>query len=408
MHVLIIGAGLGGLTLAQTLRKQGISYEVFERDEDQNGRFQGWAIALHTIIDEFLSALPADMPDLKESTDHLAPLDLRHQFAYYYGGRDGCFGLEDSPETPFIRAERSRLRKWLLTNIPVQWGKALTDIKQDDEGVSLFFKNGTTARGDIVVGADGAHSVARQHLLQKPSKEQLQLVPLMAIVGELDLSGEAFKRQLELGHSAYNLINPELGFIGFVGLHYVYPDAQSGRFYWMFMQPDSENITDSKHWLQTSSQQEKLDHVLNTVSGLSPKLREIFELTPADGVRKEPHIWRDLELDSLPSSRVALLGDAAHAMTPSRGEGAFHAFIDAMKLSKTITHLQADNKFKDIEAVKTAVSEYHSEMLRRGTAAVRASRSSYQDAKKRAETGEHFTSGMKPLSIEPVVLMTKA
>jgi len=48
MHVLIVGAGLGGLTLAQTLRKKGISYEIFERDVDNNGRFQGWAIALHT------------------------------------------------------------------------------------------------------------------------------------------------------------------------------------------------------------------------------------------------------------------------------------------------------------------------------------------------------------------------
>lgn len=252
------------------------------------------------------------------------------------------------------------------------------------------------------------NNLARQHLLQRPSKEQLQLVPLMAIVGELTLSGEAFKRQLELGHSAYNLINPELGFIGFVGLHYVLPDAQSGRFYWMFMQPDSNDITDAKHWLQASSQQEKLDHVRKTVAGLQPKLREIFELTPAEGVRKEPHIWRDLELDSLPSSRVVLLGDAAHAMTPSRGEGAFHAFIDAMRLSTTLVQLEADAKFRDIGAVKAAVAEYHTEMLRRGTAAVRASRSSYQEAKKRAETGEHFTTGMKPLSIEPVVLVAKA
>ncbi|KAF2678708.1 FAD/NAD(P)-binding domain-containing protein [Lentithecium fluviatile CBS 122367] len=407
MHVLIIGAGLGGLTLAQTLRKQGISFEVFERDEDENGRFQGWAIALHTIIDEFLAALPSDMPDLKQSTDHLAPLNLRHQFAYYYGGREGCYGLEDSPETPFIRAERSRLRKWLLTDITVNWGKALTDITQDDEGVSVTFKDGTTARGDIAVGADGVYSPARQHLLQRPSTDLLHLVPLMAIVGELDLSGDAFKRQLGLGHSAYNLINPELGFIGFVGLHYVFPDGQGGRFYWMFMQPDTEDITDAKHWLQTSSQQEKLDHVRKTVRGLPLKLREIFELTPPEGVRKEPHIWRDLELDTLPSSRVALLGDAAHAMTPSRGEGAFHAFIDAMKLSKTIAGLQADAKYKDINAVKAAVGEYHTEMLRRGTAAVRASRSSYQEAKKRAETGEHFTSGMKPLSIEPIVLAAR-
>ncbi len=48
MHVLIAGAGLGGLTLAQNLRKRGISYEIFERDEHKDARFQGWAIALHT------------------------------------------------------------------------------------------------------------------------------------------------------------------------------------------------------------------------------------------------------------------------------------------------------------------------------------------------------------------------
>ncbi len=48
MHVLIVGAGLGGLTLAQNLRKQGISFEIFERDPSKDSRFQGWAIALHT------------------------------------------------------------------------------------------------------------------------------------------------------------------------------------------------------------------------------------------------------------------------------------------------------------------------------------------------------------------------
>lgn len=48
MHVLIIGAGIGGLSLAQTLRKQKLSFEVFERDENADARFQGWAIALHS------------------------------------------------------------------------------------------------------------------------------------------------------------------------------------------------------------------------------------------------------------------------------------------------------------------------------------------------------------------------
>jgi len=44
--VLIIGAGPGGLALAQILRKHGVEYEIFERDESQRGRKQGWAVAL--------------------------------------------------------------------------------------------------------------------------------------------------------------------------------------------------------------------------------------------------------------------------------------------------------------------------------------------------------------------------
>jgi len=46
-HVLIIGAGIGGLTLAQCLRKQGVSFEVFERDASPDARGQGWAIGLY-------------------------------------------------------------------------------------------------------------------------------------------------------------------------------------------------------------------------------------------------------------------------------------------------------------------------------------------------------------------------
>ena len=49
MYVLTAGGGLGGLTLAQTLRKQGVSFEIFERDTGKDSRFQGWAIAVATV-----------------------------------------------------------------------------------------------------------------------------------------------------------------------------------------------------------------------------------------------------------------------------------------------------------------------------------------------------------------------
>ena len=48
---------MGGLTLAQSLRKQGISFEIFERDVDRHARFQGWAIALHTYESTHLTSI---------------------------------------------------------------------------------------------------------------------------------------------------------------------------------------------------------------------------------------------------------------------------------------------------------------------------------------------------------------
>ena len=77
---------------------------------------------------------------------------------------------------------------------------------------------------------------------------------------------------------------------------------------------------------------------------MPPNMREIFESTPAEGIRKQPHIWRDLELASLPAGRVVLVGDAAHAMTPFRGEGGYHAFIDSLNLAKILSRPDFDVK----------------------------------------------------------------
>ncbi|KAJ4419209.1 hypothetical protein N0V82_005116 [Gnomoniopsis sp. IMI 355080] len=297
-----------------------------------------------------------------------------------------------------IRSERSKLRDWLLTRIPVQWNKKVLRVEQDDAAARVFFDDGSVATGDLIIGADGASSQVRESLLQTSNNKLLNTVPLSAIVGEVTLSGDAFKRQLSLGHSAYNLINPELGFIGFVGLHHTMPEGTSGRFYWMFMQPD-EDITKPDHWLQVASQQEKLDHVLKTVAPLASELREIFELTPTEGVRQDLHVWKDFELANIPASRIILVGDSAHAMTPSGGVGAFHTMIDAIKLTNTLVSLSKQDKSLDIAAVKREVAEYNGEMLKRGSAAVRTSRASYEEAKRRAETKEHFIDGLRPLPV---------
>lgn len=121
-HVLIVGAGLGGLTLAQCLRKRGISFEVFERDPNDHSRPQGWAIGLHTytipshffrgrisiligsdssILETLEASVPSDLPDLRASTHHLLPLTLKTQLCMYYKGiSGGRIGIQDTPGTP--------------------------------------------------------------------------------------------------------------------------------------------------------------------------------------------------------------------------------------------------------------------------------------------------------------------
>lgn len=252
----------------------------------------------------------------------------------------------------------------------------------------------------MILSADGKKSV-RAQLLQRPSSDLLKLVPLAAIVGEVTLSGEAFRRQLALGHSAYIFASPDLGFFNFGGLHHALPDGVSGRHFWMFMQPDPD-VAKPDHWLQTAPQQEKLDYVVKAVAKMPPKFREIFELTPASGIKKEPHIWRDLELNSLPSGRIVLVGDAAHAMTPFRGEGGYHTLIDTLKLSKILGQLDV----KNIGAVKAAIGEYNTEMLERGSEAVRSSRN-VQKPKKTEDGRVVIVSAnqeAKPLPEEDIVL----
>ena len=60
-----------------------------------------------------------------------------------------------------IRAERHRLRHWLATNLQIQWGKRVARIQENAEDVEVFFEDGSSAKGDILVGADGIKSVGK-------------------------------------------------------------------------------------------------------------------------------------------------------------------------------------------------------------------------------------------------------
>ncbi|KAJ8131141.1 hypothetical protein O1611_g2488 [Lasiodiplodia mahajangana] len=361
-HVLIVGAGLSGLALAQCLRKQGISFEIFDRDTNISTR-QGWAIAMHTMIDDMLSSFCSDMPPLRESAHHLLPLTLESQICFYRQGQK--LGVQNTPDTPCVRLNRVLFRQWLATKIPIQWRKKLRRVEDDGKRVTVHFEDGTSASGDILVGADGIN--IREHLLGRPNKEVLKSIPLSCIWGETTLSGEAFERQLSLAHSAYMYVPVDSGHFVFVGLNSVNSDL-SGNYYWCFSWEDDVDKPD--HWLKDASAEAKHDYVLKDSQWLEPKFREIYQLTQVNGIVPGMAVWRDAEISSLPAGRIVLIGDAAHPMTPFRGEGGVHAIKDALNISSAFSQID----LKDLTNIGPALGPFQQEILERGAAAVKLSR----------------------------------
>ncbi|KAI1503047.1 hypothetical protein F5X99DRAFT_131774 [Biscogniauxia marginata] len=373
-HVLIVGAGLGGLTLAQSLRKQGISFEIFERDAYETSRTQGWSLAIHTVLDDLQASVPDDMPPFQESVSAMHPTPVPDQLVFYLGGER--YVLTNPPETTFfVRANRQRLRRWLSTNIDIQWGKFATKIEQGGDKVTLSFQDGSSASGDVLVGADGTNSVVREHVLGKSNKDILQHLPLSTITAEsILLTGEAFERQLEVTHSfALADVDHHHGSMLVQGIMSSVPEQQGAKYFWVLLWHDPIAQHTGQNLVDILPREQRLDIAREMTRGLAPRLTHVLRHTRPEHIRPTGWSPRDAVIDALPVSRATLLGDAAHPTSPFRGEGAVNAMRDAINLGRLLAQLQAT----DADAVHRALAAYQEEMVPRGVKVVTAARSQF-------------------------------
>lgn len=270
----------------------------------------------YSILDELIASFPSDMAPLS-TVDVFLPFSLPAQMVFYQNNQlEPRYGVQDSGNKAIIRSNRQKLRAWLATNIPIRFNKTATTLEDGQDGITVHFKDGTSAKGDIVIGADGVSSAVRQYLV-KP--DPVRVLPIATIVGEGVLSGRDFERQLELGYSGYVASDASSKGDGrgqmFVGVNSVSADGKSGNYYWSmsYFDPSASNLP---HWTSSASKERKYEFALEKTSHLLPEFREIIEKTGPEGISDNPLCFRELEIESLPVGKVTLLGDAAHCMTP--------------------------------------------------------------------------------------------
>ncbi|KAI0966546.1 putative monooxygenase [Xylaria arbuscula] len=397
-HVLIAGAGLGGLTLAQALRKQGISFEIFEREKNKRERRPGWVIGLHHMLDDLEQSTPDDLPPVA-SLSNLLPLTKYQPECVYYNPEkpnQPKIGVRGDESGWIVRAARYKIVNWLETNIPVQYNKQIDNIEEGGDKVKVYFQDGTSAEGDILVGAEGARSATREHIL---GEDPIKAPPMAIINGYCTLKGEELEEQLRIGHSLYIVDMSSTNgspMIFLVTLVEVNPDGESGKIGWALIWPD-EGATKEDFWVYKATGEEQYDFVVEKTKGLPEKF--LTTLKKSDPQTTVPVLrLHTLVMDSLPTGRATLLGDAAHAMTPFRGEGGYHAISDALNLARAIGKIDKDN----IENIKEVFGPYQVEMLERGREAAKLSEEAF--AKKRVTGGPEFYTAwgrpMRPLPEE--------
>jgi len=320
--IAIVGAGPGGLTLARILHLHGIHASVFEREAFSSVRPQGGSLDMHADSGQFAiqcAGLTAEFKRIARYEDQESRIYDKHGKLLFV---DAAVAGKDRPEV-----DRGHLRQMLLDSLPsgvVRWDHELTAVAQQNDGtVELAFRNGTSERFDLVVGADGAWSRIR---------------PLVSDARPI-YSGVMF---VELGIDDADTRYPELARLVGRGLMFALGDSKGllGHrdanahlgVYAAMRVPEDWVETSGLDWSSGDAIRASLTSYFN---GWSEELVQLISQSGGYGERIAPRPIYALPVGHSWEHRqgVTLIGDAAHLMSPFGGDGANLAMRDAADLA---------------------------------------------------------------------------
>jgi 2-polyprenyl-6-methoxyphenol hydroxylase-like FAD-dependent oxidoreductase len=289
------------------------------------------------------------------------------------------FNMGAIPGSDFLRVNRARFRQWLATDANVSWGKRYIRHTVETVGaetkVTAYFDDGTSATGELLVGADGASSPVGTNM--RSEDDGLNVLPIAMIAGEITLDAEQRARMRQLGKAYFGGGTKDR--LLFIGLRSVTPDKLQAAYYWMFQWHDETILeAEREHWTFKASKSERLSFARKMLTEMNAHqpLREIVDLQCEEGERGtmlDSFLIRDRIPTPTPGNEpIALIGDSAHAMPPYRAQGANMACSDAFTLGRLIVE-EATNTTATFD-VQKVIRDYEKEMIPRATSWVLATR----------------------------------
>lgn len=369
-HVAIIGAGIGGVALAVACLHRGIPFTLYERDSSFDARAQGYGLTLQQASNPIKGLGLVSLKDGSHSTRHVVHNTEGKEIVEW--GMRTHSNIKTSPKRRNVHISRQALRLALLEQLgkhdTVQWGHRLVDFKQcEDKKVKLSFQvNGEVknVKADLVVGADGIRSVVRSLLIGEDITP-LRYLGYMVILGICSLDAlKSIESPLLDSATVFQTVN---------GHERIYMMPYSlDSIMWQLSFPMSEEEAKTLSALGSHALKEKACHRTQW----HKPIPQILSATLPAQISGYPVYDRELLKPELltKAGAVTLIGDAAHPMSPFKGQGANQALLDALALARNISiACAALSKWRETGVREIVLTEFEEEMLARSALKVKDS-----------------------------------
>ena len=371
-HVAIIGGGIGGVALAVACLHRKIPFTLYERDNSFDDRSQGYGLTLQQASNAIKGFGIFSLAEGIISTRHVVHT-TQGKIIGEWGMRKWLqSNAKTSPKRTNVHIARQALRLALLNQLEghhiVQWNHQFVDFKRREDGrVDLSFQvNGKikNTKADLVVGADGIRSSLRQ-LVIGDDITPLRYLGCIVILGICALESlKGLDNSLLDSATVFQTANGHERI-------YMMPYG-SDSVMWQLSFPMLE-----QHAKELSFKGPKAlkEEACRRTQWHEP-IPQIMEATLETQVSGYPVYDRDL-LDAgmfKNAGKITLIGDAAHPMSPFKGQGANQALLDALALARAISKgCRPSSQWRDAGIRQGVLIQFELEMIERTASKVKDS-----------------------------------